>query len=143
MDPKLVSRIRALENKTFIPYCSQAEYAKRLKMNGAILSINQNGDMDFSGNMLGKNIKIEKNKADISDLYETKADKDHTHEIEDVEGLQTELDNKADINHTHTTFTDITVDTINGNVLNFSLFCKTKLFSQFLSFFTHILTYFA
>ena len=110
MDPKLVSRIRALENKTFIPYCSQAEYAKRLKMNGALLSINQNGDMDFSGNMLGKNIKIdnnikiEKNKADISDLYETKADKDHTHEIEDVEGLQTELDNKADINHTHTTF---------------------------------------
>ncbi len=35
-------------------------------------------------------------------LDEAKADVDHTHEISDVSGLQTALDNKASTNHTHT-----------------------------------------
>src|SRR5699024_5294555 len=33
-----------------------------------------------------------------------KADKEHTHEISEVTGLQTELDGKADVEHTHSGF---------------------------------------
>ena len=51
-------------------------------------------------------------------LDEAKADKEHTHEISDVSGLQTALDNKSNTNHTHSTFTDITVNTINGCSIN-------------------------
>lgn len=62
--------------------------------------------------------EIENRIAGDEALDEAKADKDHDHEISDVTGLQTALDNKSDINHTHSTFTDITVNTINGCSIN-------------------------
>ena len=49
-------KIRALENRSYIPYCSIAEEAKRLKCNGSILAIDKDGDLSFSGNILGNNI---------------------------------------------------------------------------------------
>ena len=49
-----------------------------------------------------------------------KADKDHTHEIADVDGLQTELDGKADAGHNHTTDEitglDDKIDEIEGDI---------------------------
>ena len=107
MDQKIANRIRALENRTYVPYCSKAEYAKKLKMNGATLFINESGDLSFSGNVIGlniqqdNNIKIEKNKNDIAALNIGKADVDHTHEIADVINLSETLDGKASMSHTH------------------------------------------
>ena len=85
-------RIRALENRTYIPYSRLADEAKKLKMNGSMLTIDGNGDLNFTKNMLCKNvtadnnIKIEKNADDISNikdeiavLKDTKADVGHTH----------------------------------------------------------------
>ena len=53
--------------------------------------------------------------ANINSVLNDKANKNHTHVIADVNGLQTELDNKAASNHTHTRFdNDVT---INGNII--------------------------
>ena len=90
-------RIRALENRTYIPYSRLAEEAKKLKMNGSMLTIDGNGDLNFTKNMLCKNvtadnnIKIEKNAGDISNINDeiavikdTKADVEHTHKVSDL-----------------------------------------------------------
>ena len=67
-------KIRALENRSYIPYCSIAEEAKRLKCNGSILAIDKDGDLSFSGNILGKNItsknniEIQANRKDIATI---------------------------------------------------------------------------
>ena len=67
-------KIRALENRTYIPYCSIAEEAKRLKCNGSILAIDKDGELTFSGNILGKNItstniiEIQANRKDIATI---------------------------------------------------------------------------
>ena len=52
---------------------------------------------------------------DVEDLKENKADKIHTHMISDVVDLQDELNGKSDVDHTHTTFTNIEVDTLTMN----------------------------
>ena len=77
----LLKKIRALENRTYVPYSTVAEEAKRLKMNGSVLGVDKNGDLSFSKNIVcanitpDNNLKIEQNKKDIAN----KADKDHTH----------------------------------------------------------------
>ncbi|MBR4625541.1 MAG: hypothetical protein IKO56_08415, partial [Alphaproteobacteria bacterium] len=52
---------------------------------------------------------------DVEDLKENKADKIHTHLISDVVDLQDELNGKSGVDHTHTLFTNIEVDTLTMN----------------------------
>ena len=105
-----MKRIRTLENKSYIPYSRLADEAKKLKMNGSMLTIDGNGDLNFTKNMLCKNvtadnnIKIEKNAGDISNINDeiavlkadvaNKADVKHTHTISEIEQLNDTLDNK-------------------------------------------------
>ena len=70
---EIIRRITQLSNKSYIPYCSIAEEAKKLKSDGEILEIH-NGRLEFSGPVIGSNI-TETNNQDI----ENKADKEHTH----------------------------------------------------------------
>ena len=70
---EIIRRITQLSNKSYIPYCSIAEEAKKLKSDGEILEIH-NGRLEFSGPIIGSNI-TETNNMDI----ESKADKEHTH----------------------------------------------------------------
>ena len=74
MEQQIMKRIRGLENRTYIPYSRLADEAKKLKMNGSVLTIDGNGDLNFTKNILCKNvtadnnIKIEKNASDISNI---------------------------------------------------------------------------
>ena len=111
---EIIKRLTQLHNRTFIPHCSIAEEAKKLKSDGEVLEIN-NGSLQFSGPIIGSNITATNN-LDI----QKKADKGHTHTTEDITDYEpyddTELkgmindntnnitaleSNKADKEHTH------------------------------------------
>ena len=63
---ELLRRITSLSNRSHIPHCSIAEEAKKLKLDGETLEI-QNGSLTFTGPVLGTNI-TPTNSMDIAEL---------------------------------------------------------------------------
>ena len=100
----IVRRITQLSNKSYIPHCSIAEEAKKLKCNGETLQITNDGTLTFSGDIIGKNITS----TNIKDI-ESKADKTHTHTLRQItdykpyddSALWDMVESKADREHLH------------------------------------------
>ena len=63
---ELLRRITSLSNRSHIPHCSIAEEAKKLKLDGETLEI-QNGSLTFTGPVIGTNI-TPTNSMDIAEL---------------------------------------------------------------------------
>lgn len=75
---------------------------QRLEIRGA--------EIDTSGFVSRNELSEAIENVDVSDQLASKADVNHTHEIDDVNGLQASLDSKADIDHTHSEY--VTADEV-------------------------------
>ena len=75
---------------------------QRLEIRGA--------EIDTSGFVSRTELSEAIENVDVSDQLASKADADHTHEIDDVNGLQDSLDGKAGIDHTHSEY--VTADEV-------------------------------
>lgn len=69
---------------------------QRLEIRGA--------EIDTSGFVSRNELSEAIDNVDVSDQLASKADVNHTHEIDDVNGLQDSLDSKAGIDHTHSEY---------------------------------------
>ena len=61
-------------------------------------------EIDTSGFVSRNELSEAIENVDVSDQLDSKADVNHTHEIDDVNGLQASLDGKAGIDHTHSEY---------------------------------------
>ena len=152
MDLESLNRIlTAVEIKSMVNYSSTAGTAYQLVFNNTTLTISSDGSLLANDTIIADNLaedneerlqaverfvdNVEFQIQDITSSIESKADKDHTHEISEINGLQEILDNKADVNHTHTQddITDLSTSSNNNFFGDFSFLLMTDLISSYIN----------
>ena len=100
-------KITALENRNQVNYASVAGNSTMISNNGASIAIDSKGDAICTNNIIADNVaednddRLRECEWEIDHLDEKYAQKIHNHLISDVNMLQEELDDKADVDHEH------------------------------------------
>ena len=99
-------KVISLENRSNVHYSSVSGVAYQVSFPGTTLTIESDGTFKANTVIVADNISADNEERlsaveEFCDHLESYLN-NHTHEISEVIGLQQALDNKADINHTHT-----------------------------------------
>ena len=81
-EKEILKRINSVSNRTYIARCSIADEAKKLRVDDNTLEV-KDGSLTFTGPIIGSNITATNNIE-----LQNKADKDHTHHIDEIEGYE-------------------------------------------------------